>query len=522
MKGFAGGVIWGVVVSAMGLVALSLMGPVPQRQTEAPVPTAPAEEAAPAAAPAETPVSPPAPAEAPMPDATPEPAEAPPAAETAPVAGAVEVPPGSEFNRPGEEGEARLPGTDAPAAQPAAPAVSAPEAGTPPVADTTPAAPPAAGTEAPGAPATPEAPAPAPDAGLPEGGAEAPVLPAPGAPAPSDPAPEAAPDAPQAPVATPDPVPAPEPAPETAPAPAPAEPAPQPPVTEAPEAPQPPESDAPQIPDETPPGALSVPAPGSAGIDRPDLRTGRLPTVGDTPAAEEAAAEPDPASLPALSRYAVPFQRDEGLPLFSVILIDEGAEGLDRAVLTTFSFPVTFAIDPTRPDAAEAMQAYRAAGFEVVLLARGLPQGAGASDVETSFGPALTRLDQTVAVMDAEVDGLGVQRPLIQQMLALLGDTGHGLLSYDRGLNTAQQMAQSAGVPAATVFRSLDGDRESAVVIRRYLDRAAFKAEQDGQVIMIGHSYPDTVTALFAWALEGGGDRVQLAPVSAILRDTAN
>jgi len=54
-------------------------------------------------------------------------------------------------------------------------------------------------------------------------------------------------------------------------------------------------------------------------------------------------------------------------------------------------------------------------------------------------------------------------------------------------------------------------------VITRYLDRAAFAAGQEGQVIVVGHTYSDTVTALFSWALGSRSENVALAPVSAVL-----
>ena len=91
------------------------------------------------------------------------------------------------------------------------------------------------------------------------------------------------------------------------------------------------------------------------------------------------------------------------------------------------------------------------------------------------------------------------------------------LLAYPRGLNAAEQTATRAAVPAATLFRELDSERERATVITRYLDRAAFAAGQEGAVIVVGHTYSDTVTALFSWALGSRSEAVAMAPVSAVL-----
>lgn len=265
----------------------------------------------------------------------------------------------------------------------------------------------------------------------------------------------------------------------------------------------------------------------------PGVKTSRLPRIGDpapepTPAATEAteateaeaaeAAAEDQAKLSALARNAAPFENPDEKPLFSVVLIDVGAKGLDRATLQTFSFPVTFAIDPSEPTAAEAAATYRAAGFEVMILPTGLPSGAQPQDVEVTMSTHLTTVPQAVGILDLAEGGLGSNQQLAAQLLAVAKDDGHGIVFYDRGLNSAKRAADRAEQPAGLVFRQLDAGNERSTVIRRYLDRAAFKAGQEGQVIMVGHTYAETVTALFEWALEGKAEQVSLAPVSTVLR----
>ena len=67
--------------------------------------------------------------------------------------------------------------------------------------------------------------------------------------------------------------------------------------------------------------------------------------------------------------------------------------------------------------------------------------------------------------------------------------------------------------------RNLDADAENEATIRRYLDRAAFKAAQEGRVTVVGHTRPETIAALLAWSIEGRAATVALAPVSAVLAD---
>ncbi|MEM6635260.1 MAG: divergent polysaccharide deacetylase family protein [Pseudomonadota bacterium] len=456
-RGFISGLIWGAVVSGLVVALASLLSPAPQELVIA----APAEEA--------------------------------------PPADGVAVPAGSEFNRNRPETTPLIPEakpTDRPVA---APAVAAPQAESAPTADTV-----SAGV-------------PQPDAALPQGldvpSIEAPLGPrvteqgdsAPTTTAPTGPsAPSFGAGVPSTP---------------TAPTAVPTEPLAPPPAAAAPE------------------GTTTAIAEQEVAVLTPRPQVTRLPTIGsgDAPGEEDVEEEPvetadegieagetddaeSAANLGALARNSAPFAREGDLPLLSLVLVDVGGEGLDLATLTTFSFPVTFAIDPTRPGAAEAADAYRAAGYEVLILADGLPENAKPSDVEVLLGGYLDLLPQAIGVVDTADNGFQTRRDLVNQVVEILSESGHGLLTYDRGLNAAQQIAEREGVPAALVFRELDASKENTDTIKRYLDRAAFRAGQDGQVVMIGRTYPETVTALFSWALEARSRTVKLAPLSAVMR----
>jgi polysaccharide deacetylase 2 family uncharacterized protein YibQ len=102
-------------------------------------------------------------------------------------------------------------------------------------------------------------------------------------------------------------------------------------------------------------------------------------------------------------------------------------------------------------------------------------------------------------------------------VVPVLGAQGRGLVTFDRGLNAADQVARRTLVPAATIFRVLDGEGENAALMRRYLDRAAFKAAQEGQVLVLGSARPETVSAILEWAVEGRSTTVTLAPATAVL-----
>lgn len=237
------------------------------------------------------------------------------------------------------------------------------------------------------------------------------------------------------------------------------------------------------------------------------------------PSADLAPPASDTAVQGALDRNAVSFEADPARPLMSIILIDDPNGPLSADVLAQITFPMSFAIDPQRPDAELRANQLREAGFEVLILAAAaIPEGARPSDVSVSLAAAQQVMPQAVAMIDSPDSRIQADRPVLEAVIAGLVDSGHGLVAFPRNLNAAEQSARRDGVPAATAFRLLDDADQSAPVITRYLDRASFAAGQEGAVIVVGQSRPDTVTAVFSWALGGRAEGVMLAPVSAVLR----
>ena len=263
------------------------------------------------------------------------------------------------------------------------------------------------------------------------------------------------------------------------------------------------------------PGAATGPATGFAGTT-PGVTLNRLPRIGgETPT--NPAAEPalDPSGLPPLERNSADFENPQGRPLFSVILLDTGE--MDPAALLNIGFPVTFALDPMRADVAQAAMAWRAAGQEVLILATALPPGATAADVEVTFQSHFASLPSALGVIDLPQKGFQDDRALSQNIVETLKGAGYGLVTFDRGLDPAAQVAKREGVRQAMVFRTLDAEGENVPTVRRYLDRAAFKAAQLGSVVVFGSTRPDTVQGLIEWAAEGRAATVVMAPISAVM-----
>lgn len=246
----------------------------------------------------------------------------------------------------------------------------------------------------------------------------------------------------------------------------------------------------------------------------------RLPSIGEAaPAEPNPAPEAAPSELSPLERYAVPAEAEDGAPRMAIVLIDDGTGPLGPDTVGEFPFAVSFAIPASHPDAAATAQGYRDAGFEVLAIA-GVPEGAQATDVEVTLEGSLGAVPEAVAVMEAPGDGLQATRAISEQAAQYLGASGHGLLMQPKGLNTGEALARREAVPTVTVFRDFDGEGQDPRVMRRFLDQAAFKARQEGAVVMLGRLRADTVSALLLWGLQDRASSVALVPISLVLRES--
>jgi uncharacterized protein len=499
------GILMGTVVSVAGLSTLSVISGMP--------PQGPRMAAVPAMEPAIPPV---------------------------PQTAAVDVPRGTPFDAPRSDEPARLPQADAtpptasapgldPAAAPApldvtgrdpaaAPSIG-PDGGPQPTSPTAAdapriaATPPDTGTArpaaAPGAPQPPTSPGAGP---VVTGPALAPMSSDPAQPDQAMTADETRPPVPspveeeRSDIAALAPMPAPAPAPRRTPLPViqPAPPAVTP-AQEAPSAMQPAAESAPVI-------RPSIGTPGISLVDRPA-----------TPPGEQAASAASSDSVIPLRRNAIRFDDPDNRPRLAIVLIDRGDSGIDLDALRDFPYPLTVAVDAARAEAPEAAARYRAAGFEVMALVDLAPDSTP-QDAEIAMEVSLAAVPEAVAVLEGDATGFQATRALSEQVSAIAGQRGYGLVMMPSGLNTAQRQAARQGVAAATVFRDFDGAGQDAAAIRRFLDQGAFRAGQqtgaaeDGEgVIMLGRLRPDTISALILWGLQDRARRVALAPVSAVL-----
>jgi hypothetical protein len=137
--------------------------------------------------------------------------------------------------------------------------------------------------------------------------------------------------------------------------------------------------------------------------------------------------------------------------------------------------------------------------------------------VAVAFEAVFALLPQVVGVIDTGEGGLQENRAVTEQAMARLAADGRGAVVPGGGLNMAARAADAAGVPLATFWRDIDADGADAAAIRRVLDQAAFRARQDGEVVLIGRVRAETLSALMLWGSARTVEQVAVAPVSALL-----
>ncbi len=239
--------------------------------------------------------------------------------------------------------------------------------------------------------------------------------------------------------------------------------------------------------------------------------------TGEEDALDDAAeGDGSPMTGPALRAFSSTFEAPEGLPLMSIVLVHLGGAALSPEVLEALDPQIAFGVDASDPGAADIARAYRAAGREVVMIPA-LPAGAAPQDIEQALSVNLERIPEAVALMDVSGSSFQSDRSAVAQVVDVVAASGHGLITFPRGLNTAHQEAQRAGVATGLIFRNLDGGGETQEQIRRGLDRAAFRARQDEAVILVATTGSTTLAAITEWALGNRAQTVAIAPVSVAL-----
>jgi polysaccharide deacetylase 2 family uncharacterized protein YibQ len=229
----------------------------------------------------------------------------------------------------------------------------------------------------------------------------------------------------------------------------------------------------------------------------------------------------DAAADNALEFNATDFERDER-PLLGVILLDIGADGLDVDKLKKLNAPITIAILADASDASERALEYNDAGFEVIAMVSddnddALNKANNAAQVQNALDVTFSNVPHAIGLMDNEQGSLQKNNRMSGEIVNSLKATGHGLVTFAKGLNAIDRVAGAAGVRSAKIERAIDAKGEGKIQMVRYLDRASLDAGRDGSVIILGTTTKETVATIAVWLLSSKGQNLAIAPASAVL-----
>lgn len=252
--------------------------------------------------------------------------------------------------------------------------------------------------------------------------------------------------------------------------------------------------------------------------DREDARKSvRLPSIGPSGASEETDAPLVMAEdLPAILAYSADYAGGPAGPMLSIVLVDVGELGPEDAILTKLPFPVTYAVDAVTLRAGERAKSYRDKGLEVLAMVS-LPTGATPQDAAVTLQQAAALVPVSIGFLDVPSATFQTSRTVAAQVVATAHASGRGILTFPRGLNSLEQEAQRADVPAALVFRDFDGRGQDRLAIKRFLDQAAFRANIDEKIVLLGRAKPETIQALAEWSLGNRAAAVSIVPLSYLL-----
>lgn len=221
----------------------------------------------------------------------------------------------------------------------------------------------------------------------------------------------------------------------------------------------------------------------------------------------------------AIELYARESVFDDDKPRLSIVLLTESLNSVDPNLVEALPIPVSFAVDPTNPSAGALLSSLRELEQEAVILAD-LPPESSVQDVDVALTALVNFLPQTVGVIERQAGALQQSRDASLYIPEVLNRTGHGLIVYEKGLNTLAKESNKSGTPVATIYRDLDGDNQDERTIRRFMDGAAFRAANDTSepIVVLARLRPATMSAILIWALQDRAQKTAVVPVSQLMK----
>lgn len=261
----------------------------------------------------------------------------------------------------------------------------------------------------------------------------------------------------------------------------------------------------------------------SSALDKP---TGGFSLSGQSIIQPDETQEPsgveNTSSTTSFASYKAVFADDQGLPLLSFILLVESLSEVAEVAL--LPAPVTLAVSPSNPNAAEIIAAHRENDGEVILLLPAdtpdaLHNGGDPTQIAARLDAILMNMNGVIGVLDGPDGDLIEDQRMLTTLIAELDKTGHALVTVDGvGRNRANIMAAQAELPATSISQSMIGGMDKVAIIRQ-LDKTILGIGDIPSITVYADSVADFVPALKFWLKSMRAKQVTVAPVSAsILR----
>ena len=217
------------------------------------------------------------------------------------------------------------------------------------------------------------------------------------------------------------------------------------------------------------------------------------------------------------------------------IIVDDLGRGTHFAKqLLAIKQPVTFAILPGEPHAAQVDALAHTAGREVILHAPMEPQGfpvidpgddallVGQSDAElrARITTLLTRVPHAAGINNHMGSRFTEDEQSMTVVMAVLRERRMYFVdSLTNGHSVGTAAARQAGVPSLRRDVFLDNVVNVEAIVRE-IRSLAEKAARNGNAVGICHPYPETLKALQQELPRLAGQGVQFVPVSALLKSS--
>jgi polysaccharide deacetylase 2 family uncharacterized protein YibQ len=222
-----------------------------------------------------------------------------------------------------------------------------------------------------------------------------------------------------------------------------------------------------------------------------------------------------------------------GKPGRVAIIMDDLGRGTEVArQLLAMGQPVTFAILPGEPHAAEVARMAHAAGREVMLHAPMEPQGYPVVDpgddallvslseeeLRTQMLALLARVPHVAGANNHMGSRFTEDEPAMKVVMAVMRERGLFFVdSLTSSGSVGSETAQRAGVPVLRRDVFLDNVVEAGPIARE-IKRLADKARSNGYAVGICHPYPETLQALRQTLPKLAKEGIVFVRVSELLR----